>query len=265
MANVCAMSDYRSKMHHRVMHALPFVPSRKRQKGFEIERHYGDWSLKMEAFETLNHYDLITLLLIAREYLRGNFEELGYKDGDTRKRVRIRLDIVRLVKERGLHNQRTNRMSLIRSLERFHSCKFEVRQNGEITKSWVISDMRWDDEQGRWAEIDCNERFLSWCAKGILVNWKRLSDYGNNGNAVLLDAYLQGTKQRKGGRWMYRNWIDADTAINIIDPHGQLPRKEAMRQLREAFAMMQRHGMPRYEYDRVYQRWVRQDEMRSEV
>lgn len=259
------MSKNCTKIHHRIMHALPFVPSRKRKKGFEITRHYGDWSLKMQAFETLNHYDLITLLLVAREFLRGNYQDLGYKDNDIRKRVRICLDLELLVKERRLHNKRTNRMSLVMSLERFHKCHFEVRQGNEVTQSWIISDLRYDEAQARWAEIDCNARFLEWCARGILVNWRRLSAYGNNGNAVLIDAYLQGTKQRKHGRWVYRSWIDDDTAISIIDPHRELPRKEAMRQIKEAFALMEQHGMPRYEYDRVYRRWVRREKMRSEV
>lgn len=259
------MSD-KTKMHHRIMHALPFVPSRKRRRFFEIERHYGGWSLKMQAFETLNHYDLITLLLVAREFLRGNYQDLGYKDkdSDTRERVRIRLDLELLVKERGLHNKRPNRISLVMSLERFHKCHFEVRQGNEVTQSWIISDLRYD-EAACWAEIDCNKRFLEWCARGILVNWRRLSAYGNNGNAVLIDAYLQGTKQRKHGRWVYRSWIDDDTAISIIDPHRKLPRKEAMRQIKEAFALMEQHGMPKYEYDKVYGRWVRQIRELSEV
>jgi len=48
-----------------------------------------------------------------------------------------------------------------------------------------------------------------------LVNWQRLSSYGNNGNAVLIDAYLQGVKQRAGKKgWKFRDWIAEETLIN---------------------------------------------------
>jgi hypothetical protein len=254
------MSKNCTKMHHRIMHALPFVPSRKRQKGFEITRHYGSWSLTMRAFETLNHYDLITLLMISREYIRGNYVDLGYSSTDERRRVRIRIDIEKIIRERGLNNKKSNRMSFLKSLLRFYQCSFEVKdQNGVCVSSWIISDAKYDHEQAKWAEIDCNARFLEYCARGIMVNWKRLSQYKDNGIAVILDTYLQGTKVKKDGRWQYRKWISEETVCDLLDPFGTQRLYKVRQQAREAFGLMAVHGMPRYEYDKVYKRWIRQD------
>ena len=98
-----------------------------------------------------------------------------------------------------------------------------------------------------------------------MVNWQRLSSYGNNGNAVLIDAYLQGVKQRAGKKgWKFRDWIAEETLIDIIDPHGKLERKEALRQIREAFELMYANGVPKYEYNKIYKRWEREEYASSE-
>lgn len=254
-----------TKMHHRIMHTLPFVASRKRQKGFDIVRHYGDWSLHMRAYETLNYYDLITLLFLAKRYLEQDYEDLGYREDDGRRVVRMALDLETLVKERGLHNQRTNRHSVVASLERLMDCKFTViTADGTKTAAWIIAALQVDRDEKR-VEVDCNARFLDWCAKGVLVNLGRLVQYRDNGVAVLVDTYLQGTKQRKGGRWMYRDWISEDKLFELIDPHDQVPAYKLRQQLKNAFALMSQHGMPKYTYNRTRKRWVRSVRSKSEV
>jgi hypothetical protein len=54
LENYCKMND-------KTLHLLPFVASRTRKKGFEIERQWGKWKLKLTAPETMNIVDLITL------------------------------------------------------------------------------------------------------------------------------------------------------------------------------------------------------------
>lgn len=254
-----------TKMHHRIMHAVPFVPSRKRQKGFEIVRNYGDWSLHMQAYETLNHYDLVTLLFLAKCYLQHEFEDLGYREDDGRRVVRIAIDLETLVKERGLHNERVNRHSVVLSIKRLMNCKFTIiAADGTETTAWIISAVSVDAKEKR-VEVDCNARFLEWCAKGILVNLGRLVKYGDHGVAILVDAYLQGTKQKKNGRWVYRDWIAENKLFELIDPHGQMPAYTLRQQLKKAFLLMASHGMPEYQYNKTRKRWERVVRGKSEV
>jgi hypothetical protein len=260
------MSKNLSKMHHRIMHALPFLASRKRQKGFDLIRHYGDWSLHMRAYETLNYYDLVTLLFLAKRFLEQDYQELGYRDDDGRRVVRLSLDLELLVRERGLHNQRTNRHSVVASLERLMDCKFTViESNGTKTAAWIISALQTDKHEKN-VEVDCNARFLEWCSRGVLVNLGRLVQYGDNGVAVIVDTYLQGTKRRAAnGRWMYREWIRETDLFELIDPHKTQPHYKLRQQLRNAFALMQAHGMPQYTYNKLRKRWERGMQCKSEV
>jgi hypothetical protein len=258
------MSKNLSKMHHRIMHALPFVASRKRQKGFDIVRHYGDWSLHMRAYETLNYYDLITLLFIAKRYLEGDYEDLGYRENDGRRVVRLKLDLEVLVKERGLQNQRGNRHSIVASLERLMDCKFTVIEAGTKTAAWIIAALQADDQE-KTVEVDCNARFLEWCARGVLVNLGRLVKYRDNGIAVLVDTYLQGTKQRKSEHWVYRSHIHETKLFELIDPHQQVPAHKLRQQLKYAFELMHKHGMPLYVYNKTRKRWERAERCKSEV
>lgn len=254
-----------TKMHHRIMHTLPFVPSRKRQKGFEIIRHFANWSLHMRAHETLNHYDLITLLFLAKRYLAQDYEDLGYRLDDGRRVVRLKIDLELLVKERGLDNHRNNRHSVVLSLERLMSCQFTVIEvDGSRTAAWIISGMRIDGDEKK-VDVDCNARFLEWCGKGILVNLGRLCAYKDNGVAVLIDAFLQGTKQKKGGRWMYREWVSEDVLFNIIDPHKTQARQRLRGYIKNAFALMAAHGLPHYFYNKTRRRWERPLRSRAEV
>jgi len=253
-----------TKMHHRIMHTLPFVPSRKRQKGFEIVRHYGTWSLHMKAFETLNHYDLITLLFLAKRYLEHDFQDLGRREDDGRRLVRVDIDLEQLVKERGLHNKRPNRHSVVASLERLMNCNFTVISEEGRTSAWVIAALH-HDKQEKNVEVDCNARFLEWCARGILVNLGRLVAYGDNGVAVLVDTYLQGRKQQKDGRWVYRDWVGENELFGLLDPHKKMPRFRLRQQLGGAFGLLEQHGMPRYTYNRARRRWERGLRSKSEV
>lgn len=248
-----------TRMHHRVMHALPFVPSRKRKRGFQIVRRWGKWILKVEALETLNHYDLITLLLLSRSYLEGDFQDLGVGNDD-RRRVRIRLDVERLTRERGLLNKKVNRMTFIKSLLRFKKCdlEFSYPEDGEVISSWFLSDVKFDPE-GRWAEVDANAKFLSMCAKGIVVHWKRLASYGDDACAVILDAYLQGTKRKVGKTWKYRDWISEEEVFDLIDPDHSNPNKKNRQLAKNAFRKLEQAGLPSYRYDRVGRRWCRAD------
>lgn len=251
------MSKNLTKMHHVIIHTLPFVPSRKRQKGFEITRNYGKWSLHMKAFETLNYYDLITLLFLAKCYIeKKDCTDLGYSKDDGRRIVRISIDLEQLVIERGLHNERTNRHTVVSSLERLMTCQFTVIEETKRTAAWIIAAVQTDSDE-KVAEVDCNAKFLEWCARGVLVNLHRLVKYKDNGVAVVVDSFLQGTKQRRQGVWMYREHVDEEKLFDLIDPHNTQKKFKLRQQLREAFALMEQHGMPRYTYNKTRRRFER--------
>jgi hypothetical protein len=78
-----------------------------------------------------------------------------------------------------------------------------------------------------------------------MVNWKRLSQYKDNGIAVILDTYLQGTKVKKDGRWQYRKWISEETVCDLLDPFGTQRLYKVRQQAREAFGLMAVHGCAR--------------------
>jgi hypothetical protein len=59
-----------TKIDHNTLHFLPFLPTRKRQKGYYIKRTWGELIIEIIAFETLNTYDLVTLLFVTKEYLK---------------------------------------------------------------------------------------------------------------------------------------------------------------------------------------------------
>ena len=254
-----------SKLHHKIVHALPFVPSRKRQKGFEITRHYGNWSLTLKAWETLNYYDLITLLLMVRKYIERDFEVKGKHDG--RKLIAMKFDLTTLTKERELSNQFNNRKTLAKSFLRFKRVDLEFRYpDGSMVSSWLVYEVKADEKSWKTVEVLMNERFLEYCVDaGILLNWKRLSKYKDNGVAVILDAYLQGVKQRKGKSWKYRDWIDEKTVFKLIDPNSSQKSHHLKEQAKEAFSLMHDNGLPFYRYNNVYKRWEREVQTVSEV
>jgi hypothetical protein len=245
-------------MHHKIIHALPFVPSRKRSKGFEINRAWGNWELNIKAWETLNYYDLITLLLISRAYAEGEYKDIS-KSNDDRRRVRVTLDLSKLVKDRGVMNKATNRRTMLKSLLRLQGVNLTFKTEGSTQTSWLFSDVKADDKNIS-IEIDANARFLELCIRnGVLINWKRLAGYGDDGVAIIFDAFLQGTKVKHGKGWVYRDWISEEEAFELIDPEGAQETKELRRQSQKAFELMHDAGLPEYAYDKVYKRWRRED------
>jgi len=253
-----ATKQHYSKLDHKIVHALPFVPSRKRRKGYEVVRRWSNFELEVFARETLNHYDLITLLLMVRRYIGDDYEIKGEHDG--RKLVSMRFDLAALVKERGIKNDYNNRRTLAKSFLRFKHVDLTFRyDDGETISSWLVYEVKYDERGYRRVEVLMNERFLKYCVDaGILLNWRRLAAYGNNGVAVIVDAYLQGVKQKVNGRFMYRSWIDEETLFRLIDPDLTRQPKHLREDLKEAFALMHGQGMPLYTHDPVNGRWVRQ-------
>lgn len=255
-----ATKAHYSKLHHKIVHALPFVPSRKREKGYEVVRRWSNFRLEVYARETLNHYDLITLLLMVRRYIEGEFSIKGEHDG--RKLVAMRFDLEMIVRERGLKNDYNNRKTLAESFLRFKHVDMTFKyDDGTAVASWLVYEVKYDEKSYRFAEVLMNERFLKYCVEaGILLNWRRLVAYGDNGVAAIVDTYLQGVKQRTrtGGGYKYRDWINEETLFRLIDPGMTREEKYLRRDLKEAFALMHKHGMPLYTYDRASKRFVRQ-------
>lgn len=246
------------KLHPEIMHLMPVVPSRKRVKGYEITRKWGAVKLTATAPESLNHHDLITLGFLARAHQRGQYEA-AEPSSDGKERVKVVLDVTEVVKERGLHNKMPNRRSFINSVVRWHHTHLKIEDADRVRHTWLVSDVEYD-KQFKHVEVYANKAWLDWCIRnGIIVHLQRLVKYRDHGVAVLVDAWLQSTKQRTGKGYAFRDKVSEEELFALIDPYGKKQNHHLRQELKEAFVLLEQAGLPPYVYDRVTRSWFRAD------
>jgi len=251
------------KIDHSTLHLLPFVPSRKRKKGYALTRTFGDTEMTITAKETLNAYDLMTLLYIVKEYTIN-----GYKGGylGDREVAGIDIDTKKFLLNRGILNKKPNKETLKNSIKRLKTIDIEFRKkntNEEIYTSYIYEIIIKDDLSK--FRIFANKAFIDLVAEnGILINLERLNIYGSKDQySVLLDLYLQGTKiptKRKNQKiYVYREKftfreIEQTLKLDITN----LRHSDKLEVIRDTFNVLHKKGnMPEYKYDNIGEKWLK--------
>lgn len=263
-----SINDY-CKINDKTLHLLPFVASRKRQKGFEIERQWGKWKLNLSAPETMNTIELITLSQMLQDYQRSPdlWAVSGSLDGEPV--LKREINIAEMVKARGLPNKKGNRETILKSIYRWYQSELKythIENGSEHYTRYIHSFKNHDPQKITSVTINVNKGFLEFCLKsGLMFNWKRLTLY-KTGHAQLLDAFLQGTRDKrkadgKNVTYRYRDVYSEDILMDGIGlSDSGLSAKDKRRTLKATFKEIQALGdLPEYKFDSVYKRWVRID------
>lgn len=263
------MSIKETKIDHKTLHFLPFLPSRKRQKGFFLQREWGKWNLEISARETLNTYDLVTLLFMVREYLKHGYQAGFIGEGDNKREIAgININVKTFLVERGILNKKPNRYTLKKSLMRLKTINLTYihkKTKYENNTSYIYEfDV---DKDINIVKIYANKRFIDFIIdNGILINLERLLRYGNKEQyAILLDLYLQGTKRvtiYNGKKYLkYKeqysnNEIEKALKLDITN----LEQRNKIRVIKETFDLIHKKGkMPKYILNKTSNIWMRED------
>ena len=258
-----------SKIDHKTLHFLPFLPSRKRTENFKLTREYGEWKLNIKAEKTLNTYDLLTLLYIVKEYLLNGYIG-GYfinKKKDKKEEIAgIDINVKQFLLTRGILNKKTNRQTLKKSIERLKSIDLTFihkETKKEINTSYIYKTET--DENINEITIYANKKFIDFVINnGILINLERLKLYGEKEQyAILLDLYLQGTKliikNKKGTKYIYREKFtneEIEQALKLDITKMKQWDKRVI--IKKAFELLHEKGkLPLYVYDKKKNMWIK--------
>jgi len=256
-----------SKIDHKTLHFLPFLPSRKRTKGFALTREYGDWILDISARETLNTYDLLTLLYMVKEYLLNGYNA-GYIGEEKNKRevAGIKINVKKFLLTREILNKKTNRQTLKNSIRRLKTIDLtftNIVSKREINTSYIYEFET--DENINEITIYANKKFINFVvANGILINLERLKLYGEKEQyAILLDLYLQGTKitikNKKHTKYIYREKFsneEIEQALKLDITKMKNSDKRLI--IKKIFELLHEKGnLPLYTYDKINNMWIK--------
>ena len=260
-----------SKIDHKTLHFLPFLPSRTRKKGFVLTRKYGDWTLDISARETLNIYDLLTLLYIVKEYLANGYNAGGFigtneEDEEKKEIAGIKLDVKKFLLTRGVLNKKTNRQTLKNSIKRLKTIDLTFtneKKKKETNTSYIYEFVV--DADINTITIYANKRFIDFVVtNGILINLERLKSYGNKEQyPILLDLYLQGTKiitkKRNKTKYIYRAKFSNKEIEQVLKLDLTNNRKCDKKQIiKKTFELLHEKGnMPLYTHDEINDIWIK--------
>jgi len=261
-----SIKTFESKLDYRTLHFLPFLPTRKREQ-MEIERKWGDIIFKAKALESLNTYDLITLMFIIKEYLKQNWDiiEIDGKEVALKK-----LNLVKLIKERRILNKKINRKTILDSIFRLFQVDLFFTKNGKTHMTKYIYDVKYDNDYKE-IQIFANKKFIETIInKGILVNLENFLKLEKEANgrteyAILLYAFLQGTKTKLNinGRKLlkWREKYREDLLFDILNLNNtNLDKRKKREKIKEAFNVLHKNfDIPKYTYDKFNEMWVRVD------
>lgn len=253
------------KIDHKTLHFLPFVPSRKRSRGYVLTREYGNSELTITALETLNTYDLLTLLYIVKEYTVHGYAAGYIGEGEDRREIAgIKLDVKKFLAMRGILNKKANRNTLKKSVMRLRTINlvFTNKQTGAERHTSYIYEFDVDKNIEE-IKVYANKAFIDFIIRnGVLVNLERLKLYGDKEQyAILLDLYMQGTKipYKHGGRthYAYRNKFSHDEIekalkLDLTD----MRHADKLEKIRETFHLLHNKGkLPPYKYNKIERTW----------
>lgn len=191
-------NNIKTKIDPVILHTTPFLPTHNRKKNYYIERKWGTRVLMLRAKETLNGYDLITLLQLIKDYIqnKSNWETIGETLEKGKFILRRKIDISDLARERGSWNKTSSRKSILNSIERWVSVDVQMtneKDNSKINTKYIY-ELKITDKSFKSVELLVNQLFFDFCIKrGLVVNLDRLIAYKHE-TTVLLDVFIQSTR-----------------------------------------------------------------------
>jgi hypothetical protein len=266
-----------TKMDYDLLHFLPFKPSIRRIRGFDVVRNYGNGKMELSADWTLNYYDLITFAQLLAEYNKEKYNlKITGTMGDEEFKtdvVELEVDIEKLTKLRELSNNKHNRKSIKDSIDRLFSIKLKLETETSFITTRYIYHFKADKEY-KTSKIYFNKGFIEHCLKsGLLFNYGRLMAYNNKGYATLLDAYIQSTKTKtlktykksKNDKDIYeyeykKSYKNEELLEKLF--LNELNKKDYDKQkiMENAFKIIHKIGkLPLYKYNKLEKIWIRQD------
>ncbi|MHB8232079.1 MAG: hypothetical protein ACYDDB_04175 [bacterium] len=244
----------KSKVDSFLIHAMPFVPSYNRKDNFEIIRNWGDKTIKIKTTETLNSYDLISLLQLLRDYIqnRKNYGAFQWgSDGDEKLLAfGFTIDLSDFAAQRGIENDINNRKMIFKSIERLWKMEIEIWKEKEPSRSTrFIYDLKPNSDFTK-AIGFVNKLFYDFCLKsGLAINLDRLISYRKNGYAIILDTFLQSTEKR------YKQYPEELLFQKLSMDNTGLTIKDKREILKKVFATVNKN----YRYDKKFRCWKNSD------
>ena len=150
--------------------------------------------------ETWNTYDLVTLILIAKEYLKQNYIEDVFDDeNDGKMKVAVikDIDIDELLKIRGVkHISKRERQTMINSIKRIFMARVSFTDLEEESTIFTKYIYHVKIEKNRYATIHANLGFIKKILNsGVLINIEKLAMIKGN-YETLLFVYIEATKKK---------------------------------------------------------------------
>jgi len=224
---------------------LPISTGRTRTKGWTAERTYNGLTISIEAFESLNGYDLLALFQMLDDYQKKPKEwkyqgKMQIDDESERILMRREFDLKQLCKQRNISTHKNNRKSIAESFDRWYKAELRYQyENQSEIKTRYIFEYKIDKEFNK-AIIVANTNFLDLCLKsGMAMNWERLTKYGKSQYGLELDIYMQFRAIQitgKKGKYRYPNVVKEQTLFNHIGIEREVrDAKEKRRKLKNAF------------------------------
>ena len=260
-----------TKLDHKTLHFVPFLPTRKRTKKFKLQGKWGKTDFMIKAPESVNTYDLITLMFITKAYLKKNWEAGYIGEGEEKREIAgLELDLVQVCKERGILNKKANRETILNSVLRLsHVDLFFKKENQEIMTKYIY-EVRYDLDYKK-AKIYANKKFIEFITdKGILLNLSNFVSLEQTKSeskeyAILLYAFLSGTKTKiefKGKNILkWREKYDEELLLNATKLNEtNLPLKRKREELKKAFEILNKElNIPLYAFNKNEKMWIRTD------
>jgi hypothetical protein len=197
---ILATKRIETKLDHKTLHFLPFLPTKKRTKKFNLKTNWGETELEIVANESVNTYDLVTLMFIVKAYLKKNWYAGFIGEGNNKKEIAgLEVNLGDMCKERGILNKKINRETLLYSILRLSNINLIFKRKNEIEITKYIYQINIDENYTN-IKIYANKRFIEFVIKnGILLDlssFVKLEHLKVNRKeyAILLYTFLCGTK-----------------------------------------------------------------------
>ncbi len=197
------IKEIKSKIDPVILHTMPFLPAHNRKKDYLIKRRWGTQVLTLRAYETLNGYDLITLLQMLKDYIqnRSKWEKVGETLEPGKFILKREIDISSIAKERNIkNNDASNRKSIINSIKRWASVDCQLvdeKNNSEINTKYIYESKIINTKNYKTMEILINQRFFDFCVnEGLVIILNEIIKYKHE-TTILLDVFIQSTKWQR--------------------------------------------------------------------
>jgi len=256
-----------TKVEAGLIHFLPFKPSVKREKGFSVDRIHGEKVMSVKALESLNVVDFVVFVQMVNDYGQDPLKWRNAGKVEDRNLTKRTLDLAHMTRERVGNSDKRNREITAKCLERMSNLKITIVDEQSTTHTWYIHQIKIANDFTS-AEVVVNEIFLLKCVNnGLVFDFGRLLNYGKNYYAVLLDSYLQGTKERekingrfkRNGKLFYRHKYEEEELFNTLFLDSTNMRYlDKHKIIKESFDTLHRVGkLPVYEFKKHEKTWER--------